>query len=391
MSLWWPVPANPSTWFSDFELAESRRYFRPLGRVAALRNLARVSGLVLAWVISINGMDQSSSWVLRWFVGSLLVSAAWWVPATLSDWWFDRKHEPTFGIPALPVKQLVVGSFVSGLATLMATMVGGGLILVTAALVFASRPGWWAVLGVGLGLTTLGVGFVLLRERFSAVGHSLSPLPPGQVEPLVVLGRQLGVDEVSFWLVDSGWLMDSAREAGCNALTMGGFLGSRPKVGLTPELVSASDELRLLVVAHELGHIRFRHIRRSALVGFVGLLLGAFVLSFVLSLEVLWREADEPGDPRSLAGVAGLVWIISAVVGLVLAWFGRAYERQADRLAFRAVAPASALAIVSQLHHGPRANRDPGLISRLLSSHPPVAERLQRAKVVTESVPQPFT
>ncbi len=375
-STWWPVPARPSTWFTEEQLAASAVYHEPLARVAGMRGTARLVGLVLAGLLC-RELSPDRSWLAQLAASSILVSVVWWLPAVASDWWFDQRHDPRFGGVALPAGQLLVGSSLALTGTLMGVGLSGGS-------VFALRGSvryWWLV--VVLAVVIIGLLLSILQHRTSMHTRSLDPLPIVEDKVYRYLAEAAGVEGVSFWG------MKSTLETGLNALTLADIWGSGVRIALTDQLSAAPEDLRKTVIAHELAHVRAGHLRQMLLVGLASAAAVAAVVTLVLASPALWLllAGVEPSDPRGLPALALTVWLSGLVVGLGPDWLARAQERQADLAASELVGPI-AEPLLRLLHVTDRADLDPGRMSRLLSAHPPPAERLHRAALIHGAILQ---
>lgn len=377
-SRWWPTPSRPTTWFTAEQLEQSNRYNEPLRRVAAARACARIgllggAAVVIrsrSWPGELIGLGDNSAWVNQLLVGSFMVALAWWLPATAADWWFDRHHEPKFGSVSLPTRQLLVGTFVAGLGTMLVVTLAAALLFG----VMSVLSNWWLV--VGPMIVLVGAVSAVGSHRFSMLARNLEPLESPHQKQFEELASRSGLDNVSFWR------MSAPLDDGCNALTTAGATRGSSRIGVTTGVLDADPSVQELLVAHELGHVSGGHLRSSAAVGSVAVALGAVVVAVALVAGDRWRRATgvEPADPRGLPALSGLVWALRAIGGIPLAWLSRAHERQADDYALKALGPV-ALGTVKAVHVTDRADLDPGFVSRLVSAHPPAAQRLQQAKV----------
>ncbi len=145
------------------------------------------------------------------------------------------------------------------------------------------------------------------------------------------------------------------------------------------------DELSV-ILAHEIGHHVFGHIRKTLLAGGLYSLLGLWLSNLALSA---WLAGPGGGlDYASLPVYAlPMLLLILRVYGLLLEplvnLVARHYERQCDRYALaRTGLPA---AYVSAFRKLSRLNKDdpdpPRLEVILFHSHPPIAERIAMADV----------
>jgi Zn-dependent protease with chaperone function len=134
------------------------------------------------------------------------------------------------------------------------------------------------------------------------------------------------------------------------------------------------------VVAHELSHVSLRHPRRAVLAS--GLVLAAQVA--VLWLATTWAPAElAPADARLLPLLVLVVLLSGAVGRLALAWYSRLQERQADASAVELLGGAEpVLRHLRRIVVDAGADLQPTAWRRLLSSHPPPAERLAAAEAL---------
>jgi STE24 endopeptidase len=161
----------------------------------------------------------------------------------------------------------------------------------------------------------------------------------------------------------------SRRTTKVNAYVSG--LGGTRRVVLYDTLLASADEAELkLVVAHELGHRRERHVAKLT----VGAMLGAAAW-IVLLWAILGGKA---GSPRELPLVLLVSTGLRLLVAPFAAWMSRRYERVADRVSLELTHDLRAY---ERTHLGlARKNlgdlAPPRLVYWLLFSHPTTPERL---------------
>lgn len=148
--------------------------------------------------------------------------------------------------------------------------------------------------------------------------------------------------------------------AGANALALPAGI-----IVVTDELVELSKDDREIeaVLAHEIGHLRQRHLLRQVLQNSAAALL----------------IAASVGDLTSLTSLAA-----AAPTLLLQAKFSRDFEREADDfsieyLAKRRIPPEMFGAILQRLQEKKRAEGKGGEGADYLSSHPATRERIERA------------
>jgi len=161
----------------------------------------------------------------------------------------------------------------------------------------------------------------------------------------------------------------SRRTTKVNAYVSG--IGATRRVVLYDTLLESADEGQLkLVVAHELGHRRERHVAKLTL---------ALMTGVALWVVLLWATlGDRAASPRNLP----LVLLISVVLRIAVlplgAWVSRRYERVADRYSLELThdLPAYERAHLGLARKNLGDLEPPKLVYLLLFSHPTTPERL---------------
>src|ERR671930_518110 len=233
---------------------------------------------------------------------------------------------------------------------------------------------------------TLGLA-VLSALAFTRLGSWLYDAVPGAAFPALVvvlsgvvrlplgfwrghvrerrraLARRAGVPVREVLVADA-----SRRTRKVNAYVSG--LGSTRRVVLFDTLLREAEPRQVeLVVAHELGHRRARHVAKGTLLGMVGA---------AATVAVLWALVSDPGDLRN----APLVLLVAEALELaglpVAAAVSRRWEREADRFsldgtrdpeAFEAAHRELATANLSDLD-------PPRPVYALLFTHPTAPQRI---------------
>lgn len=317
--------------------------------------------------VLLSTLRESSSFAAVLLASVPMVAIAWWLPAAFADAWFEFVHERAFGREPLPARRFAVGSLGALIAVAAATALFG---LITYGMMEVSS--YWAVGAAAITLLLFGL-FLRLEPTMTTVTHGVSELEAIAASDLDRLAVDSGIQPVTFARMSS----DSIE--GLNAVTTGA--GNERRIILTEDLLAADERLRRHIVAHELAHLGRGHVRIAAVV--TSLIAGAAVLC--LGLLVSWGRPFEvlglsdPTDPRGLPTMVGLIGLLALLAVPVLAWLGRAHERQADEVAFRLGGPIP-LPLLRQLHVTDRADLDPGFLARVMASHPAPAERLDLAR-----------
>ncbi|MDR7491980.1 MAG: M48 family metalloprotease [Armatimonadota bacterium] len=269
-------------------------------------------------------------------------------------------------------------------------LLGLGAVVLLYALMTRWPRAWWLV-----GTAVLGLGLVALA---ALAPRALLPLffrvrplaDPALRDRLLALARRAGVAATDVVVVDA-----SRRGRTANAALAG--LGPTRRIVLTDTLLDgfAPDEVAA-VLAHELAHHARGHLARSLGLQLALLAAGLGLVHLTLGRLGVSLGLRGPSDP---AGVP-LVLALAAALGLlatplVAAW-SRRLEAEADALAVvLGGTPEPLVAALERLAALNLAERRPGRVRTwLVATHPPLAERVARARRVplppgTASAPEP--
>ena len=360
--------------FAPDEVERARKYHRPL-----------YLALVVDWalqtcVLALLAFGPPGNWVWRatggpWWARSLelvalVLGLSTLVRLPLSAWrgwaWERRWGFSTQSLGAWlgdVAKGLCVGAVLTDLALL--------------GLVWSARAwsSWWPAVAVpaaaGLALVLSLVAPLLFERLF----NRFAPLADeGLARELRELSERAGVPVRTMLVSDA-----SRRTTKHNAYVSG--LGPTRRLVLFDTLLADASRAELRgVVAHELGHRRFRHVALGTLLAMAGAAVAVLALWGLLR----WSPgpAAGPGDPRSVPLVLLALWLLE-LGGLPFgAWLSRRWERAADRFALELTGDREAL---EQLHRrlalANLADLDPPrALYALLFTHPTPPERIAAAR-----------
>jgi STE24 endopeptidase len=351
---------DPHQYFSQHSLDRAASYTRGVevlwlsstaATLAALVVLARV---LPARVRSI-GLGRIGSAVI---VGMVLIVGLWFLglPFSFAElWWQHHWGLGPFDIPAWLSGQwsLLAPAAISALATIVLLVGLAGRfrrwwlvatpIVVVIAAFFAFVSGWLAA----------GSSHPLRNPQLAADAQRMERLEH-------VTGTPVRVQDVSKWT-------DQA-----NAFTAG--FGPSTHVIVWDTLLDGrfTRGEKVAVIAHELGHVRSRHIIKA--IGWTALV----VLPALWILALATRRRGGVGEPANLPYVI----LVLTVIGLLAAPFqnvvSRRYEAEADWRSLNATRdPASARKLFQTFERTSLDNPDPPTWDYLwLETHPTLAQRI---------------
>lgn len=366
----------------------ARRYHDPRYR-AILADVA--VGLAVLAVVALTPPGQAPAGLLdslpealgAFVLGALLVILSALVRLPLSVW-LGLTHERAFGfsrqsgtdyaldrVKAVGIGAVLTGAGVAGLAG--------------AAVLF---PSWWPlVASVGAALLVLLLSFVA-PVVLEPVFNRFQPLEDSELRAAVMrLGVDAGVPVREVLVADA-----SKRTTKLNAYVSG--LGRTRRVVLYDTLVETATTPEVLtVVAHELGHRRYRHVALGTAIGMAGSAGLVLLLWLLLSADgVLDRlDATGAGDARAVPAVLLAGSLLGLVFAPAQAALSRSWEYACDRFAVQQTGDLTAFeSAFGRLSDANLPDPEPPRLAYLwLFSHPTVPERLEAARRAAASTTVP--
>jgi STE24 endopeptidase len=282
---------------------------------------------------------------------------------------------------ALEVRYGLSGRTARGWLTahVKATGIGTALTVLAALVVWGaasvSPAGWW-VLAWGAVSAAAVAGAWLAPILILPLFYRLSPLPGPVTDRLSRLAAQAGVPVLGVfaWRAGEGTTKANAALAG---------LGRTRRILVSDTLLAdySGEELDA-VLAHELAH----HVHHD--------LWRVLALDAAVAWLALWAAARAqavlagplglagPADPAGLPLVALVMLVVSAAALPLVNAVSRMHERRADSFALDLTGePAAFAGAVRRLAAQHLVEEEPAWLTRLFfSTHPPVCERLARAR-----------
>ncbi|HEY1513859.1 MAG TPA: M48 family metalloprotease [Gaiellaceae bacterium] len=352
------------SYFSAHELARARSFDRGEQSLYVLNLVAQLTALVvlvrlLPRSVRSMGLGRIASGIVA---GMVLLVTLWFagLPFSLVDlWWQHHWGLGPFDVFSwLTAQWSTLGPeviFAMATITLLVGLAGrfrrwwliAAPIVVVFAAVFAFVSGW------------LG----------AAVSHPLDdPALKADVVRLEriekVQGTPVRVEDVSSWT-------DQA-----NAFTVGFGPSTHVVVWDTVLDERFSRAEQDVVIAHELGHVRSRHIIKS--IGWTALI----VLPTLWLLALATRRRGGVGDPANLPFVFLVLTVLALLTAPIENAVSRRYEAEADWRALNATRdPAADTSLFQEFGRSSLEEPNPPLLDYLwLENHPTIAQRIAMAQ-----------
>lgn len=365
--------------FSGEQVERARRYHRPLYLALGADLVVGIGSLA---ILAFSGVGDAAFRLVDggpWWADTLAFVAAVTVLTILVrlpvSFWRSYLHEKEWDLSTQTLSGWVGDTGKAFAVTLVFSWIWiGGLI----ALARAFPSSWPVIAALGAAAFGLVVGFVapvVLEPLF----NRFEPLPDTELaDELRSLAQRAGTPVRDVLVADA-----SRRTKKSNAYVSG--FGATRRVVLYDTLLQRSDPRAIrLVIAHELGHRRDRHVAKGTAFGMLGA-AGAVVAIWALLRSPGVREAagvSGAGDPR-VAPFLMLVGVLLELLALPLGTaLSRRWERAADRFslevtrdpeAFEATHRELATSNLSDL-------QPPRALYVLTFSHPTPVERIAAAR-----------
>jgi STE24 endopeptidase len=262
--------------------------------------------------------------------------------------------------------------------TLVSMVIGIPLLIGLYALLRASGDSWW--LWAASGYTLFGVVLTSLAPiLLMPIFYKFKPLAEDRkdlAERLIRLAEQAGTHVEGVYKMDM-----SRRTKAANAALIG--LGRTRRIILSDTLLEkfTANEIET-ILAHELGH----HVHRDIPMGIAAQTIFNFISFFVGARVLDW--ALETFNLRAISDPAGLPALMLAlsIVGLVSMPITNLYSRWRESLAddFALEQTGKSEAFASAMTRLANQNlaqvNPPRWVVLILSSHPPLRDRIQKAE-----------
>ena len=351
---------DESRYFSPHELARARSYSRGEEALWLLGTLATLIALgVLAWRLprSIRqiGLGPIGSAVVA---GMVLLVSLWFVslPFSLADLWWQHH----WGLGKFDVGAWLAAQWTTLAPEAVSAMAG---IVLVVGLATRYRRWWlvaWPLVVVLAAVFAFASGWLGAASTRPLADRALRADARHLARAEHVDGTPISVQKVSSWT-------DQA-----NAFTVG--FGPSAHVVVWDTLLDerfSRGEVDV-VIAHELGHVRSRHILKA--LGWTSLL----VLPALWILALVTRRRGGVGDPANLPFVLLTLTVLALLASPAQNLVSRRYEAEADWRSLTATRdPASARRLFESFERTSLEDPSPPLWDYLLlENHPTLMQRI---------------
>jgi STE24 endopeptidase len=232
---------------------------------------------------------------------------------------------------------------------------------------------WWIYAFIFL--TVIQLLLIFIFPTFIApIFNKFSPLPEGEVkERIVLLLEKCG-------LRNSGlFVMDASKRSGHGNAYFTGF-GKNKRVVFFDTLINTLDAEEVeAVLAHELGHMKKKHILKGMIKGFAMSFIGFAVLGYLKNSFEFFQGhgVQTPSNYMALTLFSMVAGVYTYFLTPVSAWFSRKNEYEADEFASKHARADKLITALVKMYRDNASSLTPDPIySKFYFSHPPALERV---------------
>ncbi|MCO4755946.1 MAG: M48 family metallopeptidase [Bacteriovoracaceae bacterium] len=227
----------------------------------------------------------------------------------------------------------------------------------------------------------LGFQFIMLwaYPRFIApLFNKFSKLEDDSlVQEIEKLSKRIDLNFKDYYVMNA-----SIRSSHGNAYFTG-FGKNKRIVFFDTLLKSLAPQEIISVLAHELGHLKRKHILKSMAIMSVFLFVGFYILGLSYDSEVFYsaHKVQNPSSYMALVLFMYLVPVYTFPMTPISAWFSRKNEYEADEFAVKNASGQELISALVKMYKDNSSSLTPSPVySKFYFSHPPAAERVKFIK-----------
>jgi len=375
-----PIPGELGDVFDKEDYRKSQDYKRAnyrFGMVSSVFSLLLTLGFLILggfeWADQLAlGISENPIWRALIFFGIIVVGSD--LVSTPFSWYQTFVIEEKFGFNTTSPKLFLLDKIKGWL---LIAILGGGLLALIIWFYHWTGTAFW-LYAWGL-IAVFSIFINLFYSRLIVpVFNKQTPLQDGTLRNKIkAYAHNVGFELRHIFVIDG-----SKRSTKANAYFSG--FGREKRVTLFDTLLSDLEEEEIVaVLAHEVGHYKRHHILVNLLVsvlltGFTLYLLSLFINNPELSLAI---GVSQQSFHAGLIGFGILYSPISEITGLVMNFFSRKFEYQADNYAKKTYEAESLISSLKKLSKNSLSNLTPHPAYVFVHySHPPLIRRILNLK-----------
>lgn len=256
---------------------------------------------------------------------------------------------------------------------LLAVIIGGPIAYSVLWIMQKLGNNWWVYAFIFLSVIQLLLIFIF-PTFIAPLFNKFSPLEEGEVkEKILNLLSRCGFKSSGLFV------MDASKRSGHGNAYFTGF-GKNKRIVFYDTLIQSLEAEEVeAVLAHELGHMKKKHIIKGMIKGFIFSFLGFALLGY-LKNNLMFFEGHGVHTPSNYMALT----LFSMVAGIytffltpVSAYFSRKYEYEADEFASQNAKASKLISALVKMYKDNASTLTPDPVySKFYFSHPPALERV---------------
>lgn len=384
------MPEEVKGIYDEQKYMKSQRYNKVRHRFSSLVSVIFFAALLVmlffnmfAWLdLQIRSFTSHPVLITLFFFGVLgLANDLFGIPFAA---WSTFVIEERFGFNRTSIATFIFDRFKSWM---ISGLLGGGILTLILILYQETGQQFWILAWIAITLFSI-FATMFYSSLFVPLFNKLTPLESGELRNAI----EAFASRTGFRISDIYVMDGSKRSNRANAYFSG--LGPRKRIVLYDTLIKdhTTEEL-VAILAHEIGHLKRKHILRSLFISTLetGMLLFLFSL-IVESPELSYAfGAETQSFHLSLLAFGILYSPISTILGIVMNTISRSNEFQADRFAGEQYDPEHLISALKKLSVNHLTNLKPHKAYVFVHfSHPPLLARLNALrKILAEKAVKP--
>ncbi|MDD4973453.1 MAG: M48 family metallopeptidase [Bacteriovorax sp.] len=268
--------------------------------------------------------------------------------------------------------------------TVLAVVLGGPIAYAVLWIMGKLGTHWWLYAFIFLSVIQLLLVFIY-PTFIAPIFNKFSPLEEGEVkEKIINLLSRCGFKSSGLFV------MDASKRSGHGNAYFTGF-GKNKRIVFFDTLLNTLDSEEVeAVLAHELGHMKRKHILKGMIKGFIFSFLGFALLGYFKDNLMFFQGhgVHTPSNYMALTLFSMVAGVYTFFLTPVSAYFSRRYEYEADEFASQNSKASKLISALVKMYKDNASSLTPDPIySKFYFSHPPALERvsyLEKFKIVKD-------
>lgn len=324
-----PIPELLSGIYDETKYKKQQMYLNVNSRFGMIT--ATFSFLIIMLMFGFGGFGWLDSVVNEWFASPILVSLVFFailffandILSTPFEIYDTFVIEERFGFNKTTLKTFVFDKLKGYLLTLI---IGGGILALIMWIYHLNPKYFWLIAWACVSAFGLFMG-MFYSELIVPLFNKQTPLEPGELRDAIEkFSTKADFSLKNIYVIDG-----SKRSTKSNAYFTG--LGKKKRIVLYDTLMDelTTDEI-VAVLAHEIGHNKYKHMLKNMVIALPYNLLIFFLLGIFLKSDILAQAlgGTQANFHLNLLAFGILYSPISMILGLLMNILSRKFEYQAD-------------------------------------------------------------